>query len=59
MPERLDEPTRSIQAAVEEHTGERARIQTMADNARRLATRMPIVVSLVFGVLGIVLKTWA
>ncbi|MFF0250329.1 hypothetical protein ACWEU6_12880 [Streptosporangium sandarakinum] len=59
VPERLDEHARSIQAAAEERAGERARIQTMAGNARRFATQVPIAVSRVFGVLGIVLTTWA
>ncbi|MGW0059560.1 hypothetical protein ACWDTT_06465 [Streptosporangium sandarakinum] len=48
-----------IQAAAEERAGERARIQTMAGNARWFATWVSIVVSRVFGVLGIVLTTWA
>ncbi|NYF44582.1 hypothetical protein [Streptosporangium sandarakinum] len=59
LSERLDEHARSIQAAAEERAGERARIQTMADNARRFATWVPIVVSILFGVAGIALKTWA
>ncbi|WP_189251257.1 hypothetical protein [Streptosporangium pseudovulgare] len=59
MLEQLDERTWSIQAAAEERAGERAQIQTMAGNARRFATRVPIVVSLVSGVLGIVLKAGA
>ncbi|MFC4014582.1 hypothetical protein ACFOY2_45680 [Nonomuraea purpurea] len=57
--ERLDEHAKAIQAAAEERAAERSRVQTMADNAKRFSTWVPIAVSLVFGVLGIVLKTWA
>ncbi|WP_043637284.1 hypothetical protein [Nonomuraea candida] len=54
--ERLDDHAKAIQTAAEERAAERSRVQTMADNAKKFSTWVPIVVSLVFGVLGIVLK---
>ncbi|WP_449060585.1 hypothetical protein [Planomonospora algeriensis] len=57
--ERLEEHARRIQQAAEDRAAERARLQAMADNAKRFATWVTIGVSTLFGVLGIALKLWA
>ncbi|MGW2220484.1 hypothetical protein ACWCSD_36340 [Nonomuraea sp. NPDC001684] len=57
--DRLDEHAKLIQTAAEERAAERSRVQTMADNAKKFSTWAAIVISLVFGIIGIALKTWA
>ncbi|MBG0819014.1 hypothetical protein [Planomonospora sp. ID82291] len=56
--ERLDEHAQKIQEAAEARAGERARVQTMADQAKRFSTWAAIGISAVFGVLGVVFKLW-
>ncbi|GAA2691856.1 hypothetical protein [Nonomuraea recticatena] len=57
--EQLNEHAKSIQDAAQDRAAERSRLQTVADSSKRFSTWMAIGVSALFGVLGILLKTWA